>query len=95
MQISEDQIRQVARLARLEVGDDEAAMLTGQLGDILRYVEKMNELDPAGVEPVSHALAVVNAFREDEVAPSLPREEALANAPEANGEAFVVPKVIN
>ena len=95
MQISEDQIRQVARLARLEVGDDEAAMLTGQLGDILRYVEKMNELDTAGVEPVSHALAVVNAFREDEVAPSLPREEALANAPEANGEAFVVPKVIN
>lgn len=94
MQISEEQIRQVGRLARLEIGDEELTTLSGQLTTILGYVEKMNELDTSQVEPVSHALAVVNAFREDEVMPSLPREEALANAPAATDEAFIVPKVV-
>lgn len=94
MRISEEEIRQVGRLARLEIGDEELATLTGQLAVILGYVDKLNELDTAGVEPVSHALAVVNAFREDEVAASLPRAQALANAPAATDEAFVVPKVV-
>lgn len=94
MQINEEQVMQVARLARLELDPAEVGPLTGQLDRILQYVDKLNELDTTGVTPVTHALSVVNAFREDEVAPSLPRAEALANAPLATEEAFVVPKVL-
>lgn len=94
MQINEEQVMQVARLARLELDPAEVGPLTGQLDSILQYVDKLNELDTTGVTPVTHALSVVNAFREDEVAPSLPRAEALANAPLATEEAFVVPKVL-
>lgn len=94
MSITPEEVAKVARLARLELGPDEVTAMTGQLALILEYVDKLRELDTSEVTPVSHALAVVNAFREDEVRPSLPREEALANAPLANGEAFVVPRVI-
>ncbi|MFH7319636.1 Asp-tRNA(Asn)/Glu-tRNA(Gln) amidotransferase subunit GatC [Desulfurivibrio sp. D14AmB] len=94
MRISEEQVMQVARLARLELAADEVGPLTGQLDKILQYVDKLNELDTSAVAPVTHALSVVNAFREDEVVPSLPRAEALANAPLATEAAFVVPKVI-
>ncbi len=94
MSITPEEVAKVARLARLELGPDEVAAMTDQLARILEYVDKLSELDTSGVTPVSHALAVVNAFREDEVRPSLPREEALANAPMANEEAFVVPRVI-
>ncbi|ADH87329.1 Asp-tRNA(Asn)/Glu-tRNA(Gln) amidotransferase subunit GatC [Desulfurivibrio alkaliphilus] len=93
MQIGSDKVAEMARLARLELESDEIKALTVELSGILEYVAKLQQLDTTGVEPVSHALAVVNAFREDEVAPSLSREEALANAPAATGEAFVVPKV--
>ncbi|MDF1614222.1 Asp-tRNA(Asn)/Glu-tRNA(Gln) amidotransferase subunit GatC [Desulfurivibrio dismutans] len=93
MQIGTDKVAEMARLARLELENDEIKALTVELSGILEYVAKLQQLDTTGVEPVSHALAVVNAFREDEVAPSLSREEALANAPVATGEAFVVPKV--
>lgn len=94
MSITPEEVAKVARLARLELGPDEVTAMTGQLARILEYVDKLRELDTTGVTPASHALAVVNAFREDEVRPSLPREEALANAPLANEEAFVVPRVI-
>lgn len=93
MQIGPDKVVEMARLSRLELEPDEIDALTAELSSILEYVEKLQQLDTTGVEPLSHALAVVNAFREDEVAPSLPREEALANAPVATAEAFVVPKV--
>ncbi len=93
MQIGPEKVVEMARLARLELEPEEVEALTGELNSILEYVDKLQQLDTTGVEPVSHALSVVNAFREDEVAPSLSREEALANAPEANDEAFVVPKV--
>jgi aspartyl-tRNA(Asn)/glutamyl-tRNA(Gln) amidotransferase subunit C len=57
-------------------------------------VAKLNELDTTGVEPTTHAISIVNAFREDEVKPSLERDESLANGPRQNGESFVVPRVI-
>ena len=94
MKISPDEVKHVATLARLQLDEEEVGALTDQLDRILSYVAKLNELDTTGVEPTTHALSLDNAFREDTVVPSLPRQEALANAPSDNGESFVVPKVI-
>jgi aspartyl-tRNA(Asn)/glutamyl-tRNA(Gln) amidotransferase subunit C len=94
MQISQEEVLQVAKLARLEVRGDELENMTEQLDRILSYVAKLNELNTDGVTPTTHAIAIDNAFREDTVKDSLSRQDALANAPEQNGEAFVVPKVI-
>ncbi len=94
MKISLEEVQYVAALARLQLDPAEAAEMAGQLDRILSYVDMLNELDTSAVAPTTHAIAIVNAFREDEPAPSLPREVALANAPEQNGAAFVVPKVI-
>ena len=89
-----DQVRAIARLARLELSDDELRHLVPQLGAIVGYVAKLSEVDTAGVEPLAHALPVQNVFREDEVATSLPRERALANAPKAREGCFAVPAVL-
>lgn len=89
-----DQVRAIARLARLELSDDELRHLAPQLGAIVGYVAKLSEVDTAGVEPLAHALPVQNVFREDEVATSLPRERALANAPKAREGCFAVPAVL-
>lgn len=94
MNISKEEVAKVAHLARLELSEHEVAEITGQLDRILGYIAKLNELDTKDVAPTTHALAIHNAFREDEVRPSLPREEALANGPRQNGEAFVVPRII-
>ena len=66
-----------------------------EMGDILGYIDQLNGLDTEGIEPTMHALSMVNVFREDEVAGSISREEALANAPEADGEYFLVPKILD
>lgn len=94
MNITEHDILKVAHLARLELSATEINSMTEQVGKILRYVAKLNELDTSGVEPTTHAIAVNNAFREDEVISSLSQEQALRNGPRQNGEAFVVPKVL-
>ena len=94
MKISQTDVRHVARLARLELDEDEVASLTPQLDQILAYIDKLNELDTTAVPPTTHALAVENAFREDEVRPSIDRDAVLAGAPRTNGESFVVPRVI-
>jgi len=85
----------VANLARLEVTEKETEKFTAQLNDILLYIDKLNELDTKGVEPMSHAIALTNAFREDTVVNSIGTEQTLANAPDARGEFFRVPKVID
>lgn len=95
MQITPEEIRKVAHLARLELNQAEVAQMTDQVGTILAYIDKLNELDTAGVKPTTHALAINNAFRDDVVVPSLPQAEALRNGPKQNGEAFVVPKIIS
>jgi aspartyl-tRNA(Asn)/glutamyl-tRNA(Gln) amidotransferase subunit C len=94
MKITPQEISHVANLARLHLSQDEVETMARQLDDILAYVAKLNELDTETVTPTTHAISIVNAFREDEVKPSLPREKALANGPQQNGEAFVVPRVI-
>jgi aspartyl-tRNA(Asn)/glutamyl-tRNA(Gln) amidotransferase subunit C len=89
--IDREQLLHVARLARLELREDEVDRLGGQLNDILAAVSKVSELDLSDVPPTSHPLDVVNVWDEDEPAPCLTREEALANAPEREGWYFKVP----
>ncbi len=87
-------IKYVANLARIALTPDEEARLGSQLDDILGYVKKLEELDVTGVEPMAHAVPLANVLRADEVRPSIPQENALANAPkEANG-LFIVPKIV-
>ncbi|HWL93578.1 MAG TPA: Asp-tRNA(Asn)/Glu-tRNA(Gln) amidotransferase subunit GatC [Phycisphaerae bacterium] len=93
--IDDEQVRHIAHLARLKLSDEEIARLGGQLRDILSYVEKLNEVDTAGVEPTAHPLPVRNVFREDVITPSLGVERVLANAPAAAGPYFKVPKVLD
>ena len=94
MKITREQVQHVARLARLSLSDDEVSMFTGQMADILAYVEKLNELDTDGIVPTSHAVPMENAFRDDVVRPSIGAEAALANAPDRVADFFRVPKVI-
>ena len=94
MKITPEEISHVANLARLHLSSEEVEAMAGQMGDILSYVAKLNELDTEGIPPMTHAISIVNAFREDEVKPSLDREKTLANGPQQDGEAFVVPRII-
>ncbi len=94
MKLSRQEVDHVARLARLHFSEEEAERFREQLSAILTYVEKLGELDTTGVEPTSHVLPIRNVFREDVARPSLPREEALANAPDRTEEFYRVPKII-
>ena len=87
-------IRHVARLARLELSDAEAERLGAQLGQILDYVAQLDALDPAAVPPTTHVLPVATPWRDDVVTARLDRAEALAAAPEHDGQAFTVPRVV-
>lgn len=91
MAITREQVLHVARLARLEIPEDELDGVRAQLGDILDAVSKVSVLDLTGVEPTAHPLDVVNVWDEDEPRPSLARDEALANAPDPADGAFRVP----
>lgn len=94
MKITRDEVEHVAKLARLAITEEEKERYTQQLSNILTYIEKLKELDTSKVEPTSHVLPMKNIFREDEVRPSLPREEILKNAPDRTEEFFSVPKII-
>jgi aspartyl-tRNA(Asn)/glutamyl-tRNA(Gln) amidotransferase subunit C len=94
MKITPQEVSHVAKLARLHMSQQEIEAMAKQLDDILTYVAKLNELDTESIVPTTHAISIVNAFREDEVKPSLERKKTLANAPRQNDESFVVPKVI-
>jgi len=94
VKITKDQVEYVAHLARLEFDESEKEKFTSQLNDILMYMDILNRLDTAGVEPMSHATQLANAFREDRVLPSIGVEEAMKNAPDEARESFRVPKVI-
>ena len=94
MSIGRDDVLDIARLARLDVPEEELATLESQLVAILEAVSKVSELDLSGVEPMSHPLDLVNVWDEDEPRPSLPRDEAVAGAPDAADGLFRVPKVI-
>lgn len=90
-ELDREQLLHVARLARLELREDELERLGAQLNDIIGAVSKVAELDLSDVPPTSHPLDVVNVWAEDEPHASLPVEEALANAPEREGSYFRVP----
>jgi aspartyl-tRNA(Asn)/glutamyl-tRNA(Gln) amidotransferase subunit C len=94
MALTREEVLHVAKLARLSLDPGEVDLFTRQLNDILAYVEKLQEVDTAGVPPMAHAVPVVNVFREDEVVPGLSREDALANAPVKEEGTFVVPRII-
>jgi aspartyl-tRNA(Asn)/glutamyl-tRNA(Gln) amidotransferase subunit C len=90
-----DQVRKVARLARLELPDGDLAVFARQLTAILGYMDQLKELNTEAVEPLAHPLPVQNVFRPDELRPSLPVEEALRNAPARSGNFFAVPAVLD
>ena len=89
-----DQVRHVAKLARLAIPEDRLPDFTAKLEGILGYVDLLNEVDVSGVEPTSHAIRMSNVVREDIVKPGLSLEAVLQNAPESDGPFFKVPKVI-
>ena len=91
MAITREEVLHVAKLARLELTDDEVERLTEQLGAILEAVSKVSELDLSDVPPTSHPLEVVNAWAPDEPRPSLSLDEVFANAPAREGDLFKVP----
>jgi aspartyl-tRNA(Asn)/glutamyl-tRNA(Gln) amidotransferase subunit C len=84
----------VARLARLDLSDDERERMLAELSHILEHAERIQALDLDGVEPTSHAVPIVNAMRQDVKTPSLPQEVALRNAPESEDGRFKVPRII-
>ena len=89
--IDREQVLHVARLARLELADEEVERMSGELSGILDHVERMNELELEGVEPTSHVIALENVLRADEPRPSWPRERVLEPAPDSDEGAFRVP----
>ena len=92
--ISREEVERIAALARLSLSNDEAERMATELDTILGYVETLGEVDTAGIPPTSHVIPLPTPLREDRGGPSLDPEVALANAPEREGTAFVVPKVI-
>lgn len=87
-------IEKVARLARLELSEEEKVTFGNQLEQILTYMEQLNRLDTTGVEPTSHAIPLHNAFKEDETRPSFPQEEVLSISPDQENGHFKVPRII-
>jgi len=93
--IDRDQLLHVARLARLELREEEVERLGAQLNDILAAVSKVSELDLSDVPPTSHSVPLTNVFRADVVAPSLSPEAALSGAPAAEDQRFRVPRMLD
>ena len=93
-QITRRDVARVAKLSRLEVPPEQLREFTAQLRAILGYVNLLDEVDTAGVEPMAHAIEVRDVLREDVPTPMLPREAALANAPAADAEFFLVPQIL-
>lgn len=92
--ISRNEVLKIARLAHLTLSEEEIQEMTAKLSAILDYMRILDKVEISGVEPMSHAQGSTNVFRNDEIEPSMPREEALANAPARNGPFIRVPLVI-
>jgi aspartyl-tRNA(Asn)/glutamyl-tRNA(Gln) amidotransferase subunit C len=95
MSLSIDEVRKVAKLARLELGEADLTRMAEQLNRILGYVDQLQKVNTDGVEPLAHPLPIHSVFREDEPVPSLPVDEALKNAPTRTGDYFGVPAVFD
>ena len=94
MKIDKDTVQYVAKLAKLELSNDEIELYSVQLNDILEYFTKLNKLNTDNIESTAHSLSLVNALREDKVLKSLPSEKAIFNAAEKIESSVVVPKII-
>lgn len=94
MSLPRETVLKVASLARLKLADEEVAALGSQLGNILQYVAMLDEVDVSHVQPMVHAIELTNVTRPDELVPSLPRQQAVANAPKTDGKHFLVPAMI-
>lgn len=94
MKITKKEVFHVAKLARLALDEKSVNTFSTQIADILEYVNTLNEVDTNGITPTSHALSLTNALRDDAPAAHLDREAVLANAPEKENGAFIVPKII-
>lgn len=94
MSVTQEEVRHIARLARLRLSADEQERMAEQLSSILDYIEQLNELDLSDVEPMTHVIDLVNATRPDVVTQRITHEEALKNAPSADSDYFRVPRVI-
>ena len=94
MKITTEMVDYISELSRLKLPEEEKEKMTGELEQILAYMDTLNALDTSGVEPMSHVFPVKNVLREDEVAPSFDRAELLRNAPATDGEAFLVPRAV-
>ena len=95
MPLSKKDVLKVGTLSRIRLSDAEVEKFSTQLSGILAYVDKLRELDTDQVEPLAHALPIHNVLREDVVVPGLTTEQALAGAPEAAGDFFRVPRVLD
>ena len=94
MEITLKEVEQVAKLARLDLSEDEKAIFARQLSAILSYMDQLKTLDTGGVEPTATVLPTDNVFRDDQVRPSLPQEAALTNAPDQADGFFRVPRIL-
>lgn len=94
MEITKEMVAYVAELSRLKLSDEEAETARKGLGEIIGYMDVLNNIDTEGVEPMSHAFAVKNVMRDDVVRPSHDRAGLLANAPKADDEAIIVPRTV-
>ena len=94
-QINPEDVRKVAKLARLELPEEKIATFTEQIEKILGYVAQLQKVDTEGVPPTTRAVEVINVSREDEVNPTLVREELLEMAPHREGDFFRVPKIMS
>ena len=94
MKITREEVAHVAKLARLDMHEDEIPQYMSHLNAILEYADKLNQLDTQNILPTAHVLPLKNVFREDKVRPSLSRRDVLANAPEEENGMFRVPRVI-
>jgi aspartyl-tRNA(Asn)/glutamyl-tRNA(Gln) amidotransferase subunit C len=95
MPLTPADVRWVAHLARLELSDAELESMARHLSSILDYVDQLKQINTDNVEPLAHPLPIHNVFREDEPAPSLPVDAALANAPKREGDFYSVPAVLD
>ncbi len=93
--LTESDVRHIATLSRLQLSDNEIAMMTEELSAIVGYVDQLSEVDVEGVVPTAHAVEVQNVFRDDVVRDSIGADKALANAPEREETFFKVPKVLD
>jgi aspartyl-tRNA(Asn)/glutamyl-tRNA(Gln) amidotransferase subunit C len=95
MSLTVEQVRWVAHLARLQLSEADLETFTRQLSSIVDYVAQLQQVNTDGVEPLAHVADLQNVFRPDQQAPSLPVDEALANAPERQGDFYRVPAVLD